>query len=525
VCADDALPRAVVADVLARLVEKSLVTADAGTSRDRRYRLLETVRMYARERLDESGEAGALAERHAYWVLALAEELRGSPRLDRDAANGRAAMETLLERSPEDALRLCIVLFPFWLRRIDLHQAQVRFEQALAGAPARNALRAEALLAAAAIDLRAGELQPSIRRAEESHELAAELRATRGQWRAVQFLGDCAIANDDAGAAMPWLKRALALARRDGYRAGEAVGVYSLGVASWLLGDLARAEERVAESLALLRTIDDPDERIPSPVNIAEIRVDTSERRPGLALVFEDTLQPFAERSRESAVGYLLINQAGIMRQRGDLEGAGSLLDEAAACFAAAGDEPGRAAVLVRRAYLELTWDHLPAARAALEQALELRRRHSDRRGLGLALSGLGLVETAAGDLASAERHIAEARELFRRAGDRWGLASTLWRTADLAFVRGEVDAAEAALLEARAVLGATQRDRWIAQTLVGLADVAVLRGDRERAEALLRDGRARSADRRDTAGVAAIDERLERLTKDVLRAGKEPTD
>jgi predicted ATPase len=524
VCADDALPRAVIADVLARLVEKSLVAADAGTSRDRRYRLLETVRLYARERLVESGEAEALGERHAYWALTLAEALRGSPRLDRDAANGRAAMETLLARSPEDALRFCIVLFPFWLRRIDLHQAQLRFEQALDRAPERNALRAEALLAAAAIDYRAGDLQPSIRRAEESYELAAELRVARGQWRALQFLGECAIANDDAAAAMPWLQEALALARREGYEAGTAVGIYSLGVASWLLGDLAQAEGLVAESLSLLRALDDPDERIPSPVNIAEIRVDTSERRPGLGLVFEDTLQPFAELSRQSAVGFLLANQAGIVRLRGDLARAGALLDEAATCFEAAGDEQGGAAVLVRRAYLELTKGDLPAARAALEQALELRRRHSDRRGLGLALSGLGLVETAAGDLADAERHIAEARELFRRAGDRWGLASTLWRTADLAFVRGEVDEAEAALLEARAVLGATKRDRWIAQTLVGLADVALLRGEHERAERLLRDARGRSADRRDAAVVAAIDARLERLAEDVLRAGKEPT-
>jgi predicted ATPase len=524
VCADEVLPRAAVADVLARLVEKSLVAADAGTSRDRRYRLLETVRMYARERLEESGETGAVAEGHAYWVLGLAEELRGSPRLDRDRANGRAAMETLLERAPEDALRLCVALFPFWLRRIDLHQAQLRFEQALAAAPAPTALRTEALLAAAAIDYRAGELQSSIRRAEESYALADELGDTRARWRALQFLGDCAIANDDAVGATPWLEQALALARSDGYAAGAAVGVYSLGVASWILGDLERAEDLVARSLSLLRELGDPDERIPSPVNIAEIRVEPSEHRPSLGLVFEDTLQPFAELSCDAAVGYVLANQAGIARMRGDLSRARSLLDEAEGRFPGAGDEQGRAAVLVRRAYLELTVGDLPAARAAMEEALALRRGHSDRRGLGLALSGLGFIETRSGDHAAAQRHIAEARELFRRAGDRWGLASTLWRTADLAFARGRVDEAQTALLEARAVLGATQRDRWIAQTLVGLAEVAALRDDRERAAALLEDARARYAARQDARGVAAVAERLARLGDGVLSGRKEPT-
>src|SRR6185503_14619656 len=125
---------------------------------------------------------------------------------------------------------------------------------------------------------------------------------------------------------------------------------------------------------------------------------------------------------------------------------------------AALHDDAGRAAVLMRRAYLELSRGALPASRAALEEALALRQKQGDRRGLGLALAGLGLVDTMAGDYASADRHLAEAREIFRRAGDRWGLASTLWRTADLALERGRLDDAEAALQEARAILGETQR-------------------------------------------------------------------
>src|SRR5439155_12565895 len=102
VCAAGDLQGPDIAGVLARLVDKSLVTAGERSSRDRRYRLLETVRLYARERLDEAGEASALAERHARWALALAEAERSSPRLDRDAANVRLALDTLLDRAPEE---------------------------------------------------------------------------------------------------------------------------------------------------------------------------------------------------------------------------------------------------------------------------------------------------------------------------------------------------------------------------------------------------------------------------------------
>jgi predicted ATPase len=512
VCAGGELDGSGIADVLARLVEKSLVAADEGSSRERRYRLLETVRLYARERLEEAGETAALVERHARWALAMAEQERGSPRLDRDAANLRAALDTMLERLPGDALRFCVALWPFWLRRIDLHEAQRHFDEALAASPERTALRAQALLAAAAIDLRSGALARTLAHGEESHAVAAEVGDARAEWRALQFLGECGIvAMDAADVAMPWLERALELAQREGFAAAEAICVYSLGVAYWILGNLARAEELVARSIELFGPLDGSSERIPSPVNIAEIRTSQPDDRPGLR-VFEDTMQPFAEISCDAAVSYVLASQAAIVRGRGDLARARALLDESAARFKDSGDEAGTAAVLVRRAYLELAEGALPAAREALEEALELRRRQRDRRGLGLVLAGLGLIDTTAGDYRSAERRLAEARDIFRRAGDRWGLASTLWRTADLALAQGRLDAAEAALTEARAVLGATQRERWIANTLAGLAEIAVLRGDEQRALALLADARDRYAARHDAVGVADVEERLRGL-------------
>ncbi len=514
VCAGGDLDAMGIADVLARLVEKSLVAAGDDASGRRRYHLPETIRLYARDRLAEAGEIAALADRHAHWALALAEEERGSPRLDRDAANLRTALDTLLRSSPEGALRCCVALWPFWLRRIDLHLAQRRFDDALAAAPERTALRARALLAAAAIDYRSGALARGVPRAEESRALASEIGDRRGEWRALQFLGEFGVASDDVEVAVPWLERALGLARREGFAAAEAIGVYSLGVADWIRGDLARADELMARSIELFDALAGSPERITSPVNIAEIRTGRPQGRPGLRVVFEDSLQPFLEISCDAAVSYVLANQAGIARDGGDLVRARALLDESAARFEDAGDELGRAAVLVRRAYLEFAQEALPEARAALEQALELRRGQRDRRGSGLVLAGLGLIDTAAGDYRSAERHLAEARDIFRRAGDRWGLASTLWRTADLAIERGRLDDAEVALLEARATLGATRRERWIANTLAGLAEVAALRGDAERASALLAQARDHYAARDDAVGVADVEARLHSLAK-----------
>ena len=513
VCSGAELDGEAIADVLARLVEKSLVATDAASSRERRYRLLETVRLYARERLEQADEAYEVGDRHARWALALAEAERGELRLDRDAANLRSALSTLLERAPTDAMRLCVALAPFWLRRIDLEEAESRFRQVLVAAPERTPLRAQALLAAAAIDFRSGALAGSRAQMEESYAVASEIGDARAEWRALQFLGESGLASDAADVARPWLQRALELARREDFGAGEAMCVHSLGIVHWILGDLALAEAHMARSIELFDDLGESPERIPSPVNIVEIRTNRPGRGAGLRVVFQDSLQPFVEVSRDAAVGYALANRASIARVRGELGRARGLLDESAARFASAGDEMGMAAALVRRAYLEFTEGALPAARALLHEALDVRRRHGDRRGVGLALAGLGFIDTTAGEYESAERYLVEACDIFRRAGDRWGLASTLWRTADLALARGSLDEAETALEEARWVLEATGRDRWIANTLAGLAEVALLRGDPGGACELLYEARERFAARDDTIGVADVDERLAGLS------------
>jgi predicted ATPase len=510
VCAGDGLERSEVVDVLARLVEKSLVAPmDAG--QQRRYRLLETVRLYARDRLVEAGEETAPADRLAQWALALAERKRDLPELDQETANLLAALDTLLARKPEDALRLCVALWTFWLRRIDLVEAARRFDAALAAAPARTVLRAEALLAVAALEARGGVLAAGIAHARESLDVAVEVGDLEAEWRALHFLGGFAITYD-VGDAFDWIEQALTLARREGFAAAEAIGVYALGVAHWFTGDQEGAEELVSEGIEVLRRLQDRSEHIPSPANISETRLPGVNGRPGSRVVLEESLQPFVEVSCDAALSYAIVNQAGLARVRGDFDQARALLDESSRRFLDAGDERGQTDVLVRRAFLHLAQGAPEDARACLEQALAFRRDLNDRRGIGLVLSALALIDTDAGDYGNAERRLDEARSVFRRAGDRWGLVTALFRTAELEIERGRSEAAEAALEEARTVLGETQLERWNAHTFAALAEVAVLRDDEQRAVALLGEARERYAAKQDSIGVAAVDERIRSL-------------
>jgi predicted ATPase/class 3 adenylate cyclase len=112
-------------DGLSRLVDRSLVVVDHEGST--RYRMLETIRQYARERLVASGEVAELGTAHLAYFRRLAQEadvglhgpemVRWLDRLDADADNVRTALEWAFETDPEAALQLCVSLLAYWSLR------------------------------------------------------------------------------------------------------------------------------------------------------------------------------------------------------------------------------------------------------------------------------------------------------------------------------------------------------------------------------------------------------------------------
>ena len=141
ICTGEELQRDEVLELLSQLVDKSLVVAQ---ERDgaARYRLLETVRQYGRERLEEAGEAAFVREQHAGHYLAVAEEaepeLRGErqlawlERLETEHDNLRVAMAWLLWRGESEvAARLGWALWLFWGIRTHLAEGRRSMERAL----------------------------------------------------------------------------------------------------------------------------------------------------------------------------------------------------------------------------------------------------------------------------------------------------------------------------------------------------------------------------------------------------------
>ena len=144
VCATGAIARREIVDLLARLVDKSLVSATG-----RRFRLLDTIRQYAAERLAAAAEHDTVAVRHLDWCLALAQEhdpLSAGPRrslrtLETEHDNLRAGLTFALRRDPQAALRLATSLWRFWLDRGYFVEGDRWLEATLVAAPELTALR------------------------------------------------------------------------------------------------------------------------------------------------------------------------------------------------------------------------------------------------------------------------------------------------------------------------------------------------------------------------------------------------
>ncbi len=271
-------------DLLAALVDKSLLQREDGRDGHSRFTMLETIREYARERLAEAGELERAQQRHLAYELALAEAAEPLlstsdqrvwlDRLEQDHDDLRTALAWAVDHDPEGALRLSAALADFWLTRGHLSQGRQWIERALASADARahggadpnrsagasppaTAVRAKALHGAGKI----AHVQEDSIRAEELFAQGLTLaRALGDSHRTALLLNDMAeqaLQRGEAAQAAALCAEGLAFARAADDRAAVAHLLLGLGDVVWAQGEVGYAATCYHESLAIGRALDD----------------------------------------------------------------------------------------------------------------------------------------------------------------------------------------------------------------------------------------------------------------------------
>ena len=184
-------------DTLQSLLDKSLVRK-RDSSLGPRYWMLETIREYARGKLEESAEAERLARRHLAYYLALAEDVDERRkvgeyelgRLEEERDNLRSAFDTALALEPEQALELAGRLGLYWNRRGLYREGRQRLAAALAAAPAARAFaRARALSEAGNLAFFQADLDAAEQLGREALALAREHGDRSGSGYALNLLG------------------------------------------------------------------------------------------------------------------------------------------------------------------------------------------------------------------------------------------------------------------------------------------------------------------------------------------------
>jgi predicted ATPase/class 3 adenylate cyclase len=254
VCGTDPLDAADMLDLVGSLVEKSLVSADPGGG-DTRYRMLETLRDYAREKLAAAEDATATARRHAEHFWGVARQARAGlqgaaqaswvRRVEADLDNLRAAT-ACARAGGADALlaaKLPVALQGFWLLRGRLAEGRelLRAALALPAVQASAMARAHTLYAGAVLADAQGDPVEAQRLLETGLALRREMQDIEGVAMTLSTLSVSWLATGRPDAALAAELEALQLFRQAGHRQGEAIGLQHLALIHLHQGRLAEA--------------------------------------------------------------------------------------------------------------------------------------------------------------------------------------------------------------------------------------------------------------------------------------------
>jgi predicted ATPase/class 3 adenylate cyclase len=432
VCGSEHVQRYHVLDQLTLLVDKSLVVAENASDR-MRYRLLETVRQYALEKLAESGEADAVRVRHRDHYTAMAALLDAPARADNEQRleqaeteidNLRAAFAWSRENSDTElALALAASLQPLWLTRGRIREGLAWFDTVLADLDTQRpevaaAVRARVLADKAVLDAWVGATS-SMDQAVEALAIARDVNDPALVTRALTACG--CIAGYNAEVARPYFAEAIGLARATGdeWRLSQILGWQAY--AAICVGDPIAARAAAEEGRDFADAIGDR----------------------------------FVSRQCRWALGYA-------KEWQGDLVGAVAQLGEVVAEAEAAHDVISRVVSLGGQG-IALAYQGDPAAaRAAADAALESA---ADQGGIfaGIRYTTLSTAALAAGDIAAAEDTSAAASQHMSVQPETAGII--IEQRAQAALARGDLAAARCLADEA-----VSQTAAWPYHAMLALA-------------------------------------------------------
>jgi tetratricopeptide (TPR) repeat protein len=353
--------------------------------------MLETIRQYARERLIESGEAAAIADRHFGYFAALAEaaapELHGLAmvdwldRLDTEAENLGSTLEWGLESAPEAALRMCVAMLAYWRLRVASPDTEARVVAAT---------------------------QVARRMVAEPPEASAAQVAL-----AARLLGDAAAVWGVSGrtdVAMGWASEAVELARAGEDRSALIAALTGLSIAAVFSGARIDLREVVEEVIRLATEADDWWTVATAAGGMAAGM--TAIDPGGAATLLGVAVDAARKIGNPYATAMSSWSQGRLLGTTGRIDEARPWLEEAIARFAELGDERFALATRSELAHGLRRAGRLDEAMAVYAETIGGWRRLGNRGAIANQLENVAFLAIERGDPARAARLLGAAEAL-----------------------------------------------------------------------------------------------------------------
>jgi len=426
--ADRSLPAI---DLVASLLDKSLLQQSDRVGDEPRLLMLETIREYALEMLADSGELEATEETRAMYYLTLAE--RGDPelfghqqhlwvnRLTRDSENLRAALQWLHGRRQhqELLLRLAGSLGWFWYMCGRLSEGMLWLEHALRGTGQDVAVsaRIKALCYEAFIALHLGLIDLHTSRAQECLTLARQQRDYRGfalaSWSLVHYL----LARGDVLGARVQAEETMVFVWIPGSRDEDwlmACALNALGTVILYQGDYAQTQDLYERAAALFKKAGDLWLYGEMYLGFADVYLARGDESKGRALL-DERIAIHAQADNSWATGWFLGLFGEIALRQGAIARARILLEAALKRHQQLGDQQGQALIYALLAQAAASEHDYMVSRTLAAQSLEIARTVHDTGSLILCLEELADVVADQGEPAWAAR-LWGAAEHYREA-------------------------------------------------------------------------------------------------------------
>src|SRR5579875_249297 len=481
ICTDETLTAPEILDLLGKLVSKSLVLVGEETlpaplsdqgilCTQARYRMLETIREYSREKLQESEEEQHFQDRYRNYFLQLAQQadahLRGSQqlswlaRLDAEHDNLQAALRSSRQADLDVALRLTSSLAFYWMIRSQFLQGRKELDETLALVGERtDAIKAECLYRASLLAFFQGDMPSSRQQALASQALFQDLNDQAGMGRALSMQVEAKRQANALQEALALGEECAALLTATGDDWTRVFLLFSLATIAMHQGKSAQALAQVEESLRLMRQQGDRWGMAMCCNNLGKLYGHLGNYARAIAC-FEESLCLARAINDSNGIATSMHALAVACLNQRDYASAQEQLAEVRKLYEQGGNLAGAAEALFDQGYTASLQGDFDQARAYFERSATLYTQQRNQGRIALIRYQLGRVAVRQRDVPRALDLLRASCTLFQQSGQRIFLAACLEELAALSILLHRPQSGALWLGQAQTLHAPTQSQR-----------------------------------------------------------------